>query len=195
MRPPNASSLRSTLTVTLATLVVACGSAPPPAPVVREEPPPPPPRTAVHLRGDRDVHGVIGPEGGSITLADGLRIDIPEGALDEDVTFDADVGAEANVWSSEEGEVESGPLYDLRPFVVAASGHTFTISCDAPPAPTGFESADIVLGMEEEMERRAFTDAVQTRWQYHPARREGDRYVADVAYFGGHRLQFGLIRE
>ena len=43
--------------------------------------------------------------------------------------------------------------------------------------------------------RRAFTDAVQTRWQYHPATRDGERYVATVQYFGGHRLQFGLIHE
>lgn len=149
----------------------------------------------MHLSGDRDVHGVIGPAGGSISLGNGFRIEIPEGALEGDTTFDADIGAPANVWSSEEGETESGPLYDLRPFVIASGGRHFTISCDAPRAPSGFERADVVLGMEEEMARRAFTDAVQTRWQYHPARREGERYVADVAYFGGHRLQFGLIRE
>lgn len=190
------SSARSNFgsVVIFAALACSCGGSPPRETTV-EAPPPPPPARPVHISGDRDVHGVIGPAGGSITLGNGFRIDIPEGALAADTTFEADIGAEANVWSSEEGEVESGPLYDLRPFVIAESGHTFTISCDAPRAPAGFESADVVLGMEEEMERRAFTDAVQTRWQYHPASRIGERYSATLGYFGGHRLQFGLIRE
>lgn len=141
------------------------------------------------------MHGVIGPAGGSIALGNGLRIEIPEGALREEVTFDVDVGADANVWSREEGETESGSLYDLRPFVAATEGHTFTISAPARAVPQGFESARVVLGMEEERPSRAFTDVVQTRWQYHRAARQGERYVAEVAYFGGHRLQFGLLRE
>jgi hypothetical protein len=49
--------------------------------------------------------------------------------------------------------------------------------------------------MEEERPSRAFTDVIQTRWQYHRAERRGDRYVAEVAYFGGHRLQFGFVRD
>jgi hypothetical protein len=171
----------------------ACGGSPPP--VVEEPPPPPPPPQPVHLSGDRDVHGVIGPAGGSIALTGGLRIEIPEGALAEDVTFDVDVGTEANVWSREEGEVESGLLYDLRPAVAATEGHFFTISVPARAAPQGFESADVKLGMEEERPSRAFTDVIQTRWQYLRAERRGDRYVAEVAYFGGHRLQFGLVRD
>lgn len=188
------SSRITALAIVTTVLGAACGGSPPPATHHTEEPPPPPPpRGAVHLEGS-DVHGVIGPAGGTITLSNGCRIDIPDGSIDADLEFHATEGAAANVWSSEEGEVEAGPLFDLRPFVVAESGHTFTISCPARDAPRGFESADVRLGMEEEMERRAFTDAVQTRWQYHPASREGDRFVAELAYFGGHRVQFGFIR-
>jgi hypothetical protein len=172
----------------------ACGGSPPPV-VEEAPPPPPPPPQPVHLSGDRSVHGVIGPAGGSIALTGGLRVEIPEGALAEDVTFDVAVGNEANVWSREEGEAESGLLYDLRPAVAAVEGHVFTISVPARAAPQGFESAEVKLGMEEERPSRAFTDVIQTRWQYHRAERRGDRYVAEVAYFGGHRLQFGLVQD
>jgi hypothetical protein len=181
--------------VSLVPVLTGCGGSTPRPVVVDEPPPPPPPPQPSHLRGDRSVHGVVGRAGGSITLSSGLRIEIPEGALHEDVTFDVEVGAEANVWSSEEGEAESGLLYDLRPAVVADEGHRFTISAPAHAAPPGFESARVALGMEEERPSRAFTDVVQTRWQYMRARREGDRYVAEVALLGGHRLQFGLVRE
>ena len=176
-------------------LWIACGGSPPRPTPVEEAPPPPPPPSPVHLNGANDVHGVIGPAGGSISLASGLRIEIPEGALREDVTFDAAVGRDASVWSREEGEVAGGQLYELRPVVVAEPGHTFRISATARAAPRDFVPTRVVLGMEEERPRRAFTDVIQTLWQSHPARHEGQRYVADVAYLGGHRLQFGLIHD
>jgi hypothetical protein len=49
--------------------------------------------------------------------------------------------------------------------------------------------------MEEETRGRTFGDAVTTRWQYHRGSTEDGRYVAEVAYLGGHRLQFGLLRD
>jgi len=187
--------VRLLITVLLTMLSVACGGSPPRPTPSEEPPPPPPPPSPVHLTGANDVHGVIGPAGGSISLASGLRIDIPAGALREEVTFDVAVGAEANVWSREEGEVAGGPLYDLRPAVVAEDGHTFTVSATARAAPRDFTPDRIVLGMEEERPRRAFTDVIQTRWQSHPASHAGQRYVAEVASLGGHRLQFGLIHD
>ncbi len=183
-----------TVAVLLAQGALACGASAPP-PVVEEAPPPPPPPRPAHLSGDREVRGVVGRAGGSIALTSGLRIEIPAGALREDVTFHVGIGANANVWSSEEGEVESGLLYDLSPSVRAEAGHTFTVSAPAHAPPSGFESARVALGMEEERATRAFTDVVQTRWQYMRARREGERYTADAPYLGGHRLQFGLVRE
>lgn len=184
-----------TVALLLAQGALACGASAPP-PVVEEPPPPPPPPRPAHLSGDRELRGVVGPAGGSISLSSGLRIEIPEGALREDVTFEVDVASDAhNAWSAEEGEVESGLVYDLRPLVTAEEGHRFTISAPGRAAPAGFESARVVLGMEEERPRRDFTDVVQTRWQYMRARREGERYVAEVALLGGHRMQFGLVRE
>lgn len=162
---------------------------------VRTEPVRPPPPTPVHARGDTDASGRIGPAGGSLELANGFRVEIPEGSLEADVDFHLAGGAAANVFDAEEGETGVGPVLELTPFVAARSGSLFRISAPASRVPAGFEDSEVVLGMEEEGRTRAFADATVTRWQYHRASTDGSRFVADVAYFGGHRLQFGLSRN
>lgn len=137
----------------------------------------------------------LGPAGGSLELASGWRIEIPEGALEDDVELRFVTGHEANVFSREEGEAGVGTLAELSPMVIAAEGHLLRVSAPAGRAPAGFERSHVVLGMEEEARGRAFGDAVTTRWQYHSGSGEDGRYVAEVAYLGGHRLQFGLLLD
>lgn len=174
--------------------IAGCGAAAPVEPV-RTEPEPPPPPTPVHARGDREVGGTIGPAGGSLELASGFRVEIPEGALESEVAFHLTEGAAANVFDIEDGEVGVGVITELTPAVSAVAGRTFRISAPALRAPSGFEASEVVLGMEEEGRARAFADATVTRWQYHRASIDTSRYVAEVAFFGGHRLQFGLTRD
>lgn len=178
----------------LSMLLAACGGATRPAPAAAVVGPPPPP-TPVNARGDEEVVATIGPAGGSLELAAGWRIEIPEGALDAEVEVRFARGADAHVFDHEEGETEVGSVAELSPMVIPREGHLFRISAPTARVPAGFDEAEVVLGMEEETRGRAFADATATRWQYHRGSVEGGRYVANVAYLGGHRLQFGLLRD
>jgi hypothetical protein len=149
----------------------------------------------VHARGDEEVIATVGPAGGSLELESGWRVEIPAGALETEIEVRLVRGHPANVFDHEEGETEVGDVAELSPLVIPVEGHAIRISAPAARTPTGFESAQLVLGMEEETRGRAFGSATATRWQYHRGSVEGGRYVANVAYLGGHRLQFGLLRE
>lgn len=174
--------------------LAACGGGAAAEPV-RTAPEPPPPPTPVHARGDDEVVATVGRAGGSLELASGWRIEFPEGALDADVEVRFVRGHPANVFDPEEGETGVGEIAELTPMVVAADGRLIRVSAPTGRTPSGFEESSVVLGMEEETRGRTFGDAVTTRWQYHRGVTAEGRYVAEVAYLGGHRLQFGLLRE
>ena len=186
---------RTIRVVLLASLtVIAIGEGCGGGAAARTEPAPPPDRE-VNARGDHEASGHFGRLGGSLELANGFRVEIPAGALESEVDLMLIDGAAANVFHPDEGEVAVGPIAQLTPFVAAASGRTFRVSAPAPRVPAGFDEAEVVLGMEEETRGRSFGDAVTTRWQYHRASGDGTRYTAELAYFGDHRLQFGLTRD
>lgn len=177
------------------TLTASCGGgAARTEPTARTEPVGPPPPTVVNARGEHEVTGRFGSPGGSLELASGFRIEIPAGALRDEVELRLTDGAEARVFHPEDGETSIGPIADLVPAVAAVDGRTFRVSAPVARPPSGFEEAEVTLGMEEEVRGREMMESTRTRWQYHHADVEGERYVADVAYFGGHRLQFGLTR-
>lgn len=157
-----------------------------------ERPPPPSP---VNARGEDEVVATVGPAGGSLELGTGWRIEIPEGALEAPVEVRFARGADAHVFDHEEGEMEVGSVAELSPMVVPREGRLLRVSAPTARTPAGFDGADVVLGMEEETRGRAFAETTATRWQYHRGSVEGGRYVAEVAFLGGHRLQFGLLRD
>jgi|GEM_PF-3103918 len=160
----------------------------------RAEPAGPPPVTVVNARGEHEASGRFGSPGGSLELASGFRVEFPAGALRDEVELHLTDGSEARVFHPEEGETAVGPIAELVPFVAAVDGRTFRVSVPATRPPTGFEEAEAVLGMEEEVRGRTMSEATRTRWQYHNASLVDGRYVSEVAYFGGQRLQFGLTR-
>jgi hypothetical protein len=163
-------------------------------PTTRTEPVGPPPVTVVNARGEHEASGRFGSPGGSLELASGFRVEIPAGALREEVELHLIDGAEARVFHPEDGEAAVGPIADLVPFVEAVEGRTFRVSAPMAAPPAGFDDAEVTLGMEEEVRGREMMESTRTRWQYHHASVVDGRYLAEVAYFGGHRLQFGLSR-
>ncbi len=149
----------------------------------------------MNARGDDEVVAIVGPAGGVLELGADWRIEFPAGALDAEVEVRFARGPDAHVFDHEEGETEVGSVAELSPMVIPRDGHLIRVSAPVVRPPAGFDEAHIVLGMEEETRGRAFADATSTRWQYHRGAVEGGRYVAEVAYLGGHRLQFGLLRD
>lgn len=155
---------------------------------------PPRPVGPVSARGEREVRARVGRAGGTLELANGGRLEIPEGALDEEIEIVLSVGPEAREAWDDETKRALGPVLEVSPPLAAHAGR-FRISAPATQLPPGFEDDDLALGSEEENAAgRGMTQATMTRWQMWPARIEGGRFVADMPSFGGHRVQFGVSR-
>ncbi|MCA9670968.1 MAG: hypothetical protein KC503_35470 [Myxococcales bacterium] len=88
------------------------------------------------------VSATIGPNGGSLRLDDGARLDIPAGALDRDVTFTlarTDVTLPAGV-------VKQGSTYQITPEGTQfAKPATLTLPTDASLRPASRTTHDIVI--------------------------------------------------
>jgi hypothetical protein len=158
----------------------------------REEISAPPPPTPVHARGDREVRVRVGRAGGTLELANGARLEIPEEAIASEVEISFRVAPPAREAWDDETKRALGPSLEIEPAIRAQSGQ-FRISCPASPIPPGFDREDLALGTEEEA-GATLGGATMTRWQMWPARVEGNRFVADMPAFPGQRVQFGVSR-
>jgi hypothetical protein len=180
--------------VSTALVLAACGGGSQQRPVATADvlDDTPPSSTPSRARGENEVIARVGRAGGTLELANGARIDIPAGALDQEVEIRFHVSPPAREAWNDETKRPLGPMLEITPSLTAASGE-FRVSCPATQIPHGWEPSDLALGHEEE-QGTSMSGRTQTRWQMWPARIEGNRFIAEVPYFHGHRFQFGVSR-
>ena len=182
--------------LTLACVLPACGGGEahqrPPSfmqPAAPAEPKKPQP---VRARGSDEVTATVGRLGGTLTLAMGAELHIPEGALSEEteVTFSRAAGTDAFKYQPNAKTI--GPSLSVAPALVAAPGARLRISIPFHTMPNGFEDRDLALAAEEidDQQHVVATEAVRTRWTNWPATREGNRLSAELGGLPGMRLQF-----
>jgi len=157
------------------------------------EAPPPRPAGPVSARGDTDVRARVGRAGGTLELGNGARLEIPAGALPEEIEIDFSVASPAREAWDDETKRALGPVLEVEP-PIRSSGDPFVVSCPAMSIPDGWEPADLALGHEEEAGDTHLSGATRTRWQMWPARIQSSRFVAEMPQLGGHRIQFGVSR-
>ena len=155
---------------------------------------PPPARAAVQERGGRKLIAEIGPGGGTLELANGARLTIPEGAIGvpRQVTFAE--GNHTTAFSNHEYEKTVGPILEIGPGFDLDT--PLEISVPLSRLPEGFEENDLTLGLEVEArsQRAIQMQGVQTRWDYYPAGSKNGRAVATLSAVPGMRLQFLVSR-
>lgn len=160
------------------------------------EEPPPRQRGPVSASGSGEVRATVGSAGGTLSLSNGARLEIPAGALSRDVEVTFHVGADGQAFGDAERQRPLGPMLSIEPALAAESGASFVLSIPSLPVPTGFESDDLAFAMEETDDgaRAIDTIATQTRWQFYHVQVEGGRFVARTQAFPGHRVRFGVAR-
>ncbi|MEQ8461274.1 MAG: hypothetical protein RLO52_42235 [Sandaracinaceae bacterium] len=157
---------------------------------------PPEPAGPVSASGTEEARVTVGEAGGTLSLTNGARLEIPRGALAGDTEVALQVGADGRAFSDAERQRPLGPMINVNPAILAIEGTAFTVSIPEQPLPSGFEQSDLAFAMEEvDAEQRAIdTLGTQTRWQFYPVRVENGRFRAEIGGLPGHRLQFGVAR-
>jgi hypothetical protein len=187
-------------------LAPACGggaaserpaTVPPPA----RPPEPTTPSTApvgvVHARGELSVTARVGPAGGDLSLANGARLDIPQGALGEVVEVVFAVGEPTSAFRNRDDEKTVGPSLVVSPELVALGGARFRITLPFVELPAGFESrhAAVALERQDEASSGFRGGATRTTWEHHEATATTDRkFVTELAQLPGYRVQFLVSR-
>lgn len=167
---------------------------------VRPDPvaaPPPRPRGPVTLSGEASVEGTVGRAGGTLTLRNGARLEIPAGALDRDYEIRMHEAEPARLaWDDPANEKELGPIFAVNPALAAGGGNVFRISVPQMALPQSYTNADLAFGVEEEASVTRALDmaGTETRWRFWPVNVENGRFVAEMQSLGGHRMQFGVSR-
>lgn len=153
------------------------------------------PAGPINASGDTEARATVAAQGGTLSLRNGARLEIPTGALSEPIEVILRRGAEGHAFGDAERQRPLGPMLNIEPGLVASDG-TFTISVPSQTIPSGFEEADLAFAMEEvdDQQRAIDTLGTQTRWQFYPVRVENGRWVAQVRGLAGHRVQFGVAR-
>jgi len=138
----------------------------------------------------------VGEDGGTFSLSNGARLEIPEGALAEDVELTFSVGTATQSFNNREDVRPVGPSVMAQPAVVLQPGTRITISSPMGMLPDDFTNEDLAIAYEEvsEAQRAMQMGTVQTIWQYGPARAEGSRMVAELSQLSGLRFQFVVSR-
>jgi len=151
----------------------------------------------VRVSGDDAATATVGPAGGVLELSNGARLEIPEGALGSPTEVVFGRGAQTQAFSNREGERTIGPTLLVQPALVAQPGTRFGISAPFAMLPDGYSEEDVALATEEvdQMEQQSDVRGTQaTRWQYNPARIDGQRIEAEIGALAGMRVQFLLSR-
>ena len=149
------------------------------------------PAGAVNRSGSGSVSAVLGPAGGSLSLSEGPKVEVPPGALTEAEEFVLKTAPLTTAFLNEEAERPEGPTFVFSPAVSAPEGRAIKVSIPLASYPEGWGEA--ALGYEyPEGKRVGAEDSMHTRWQYENATLSGGRAVAEVAELTGMRLQFVL---
>lgn len=188
----------ATLGTALALAGAACGGSQRAEPTIFEplEQEPAPPAGPVSASGAEEARVEVSTAGGVLTLANGARLEIPRGALNEPIEVVIRPDAQGHAFGDSESQRPLGPMVSIQPALTAGAGESFTISVPAQPIPAGFEEADLAFAMEEVHDQQRAIDTLGTRtfWQFYPVRVENGRFVARVNGVPGHRVQFGVSR-
>lgn len=147
----------------------------------------------VSRRGEERIEVTIGPAGGTLELANGMRLVIPEGALPQevDIAFSATTGS--RIFRHREDQESVGPAVMLTPAFRTAVPMTLSVPFQRMPA--GYSSEDLAIGVEVLDNQRALSmGGVQTRWQLQLARMRDGRLEGEVTESHGLRYQFVAAR-
>ena len=177
-----------------ALLLMACG-APQEQTRATEPPPAPAPVGPANASGAESATARVGRVGGTFTLGSGARLEIPSGAITEEVEVTMSVGAEGQAFGDAERQRPLGPMFAVTPRLVAEQG-ALRVSVPRQTIPSGFSEDDLAFAMEEVDDEQRAIDVLgtQTRWQFYRVTVEGQRFVAEVGGLPGHRLRFGVAR-
>lgn len=161
-----------------------------------EEEEPPPPARPVSASGSSEATAAVASAGGTLSLENGARLEIPSGALSEPTEVVLRRGAEGQAFGDGENQRPLGPMLNIEPALFASDGGSFVVSVPSQTIPSGFEEADLAFAMEEvdDQQRAIDTLGTQTRWQFYPVEVENGRWMARVTGLPGHRVQFGVAR-
>ena len=153
---------------------------------------------AVHERGDDSVTATVGPAGGTLELSNGAKLEIPQGALGDEVEVIFGLGSRTQAFANREYERTIGPTLIIQPSMVLQPGKRATISAPLASIPQPFTEDDVTLATEEVDDFDPQSDVrntVQTIWQYNSASVQGGRLVAELQQIPGFRVQFLLSQD
>lgn len=157
----------------------------------------PPPRAVgpANASGSDEATATVGSAGGTFSLSNGGRLEIPNGAISDPVDVRFAVGADGQAFGDRENQRPLGPMLAVEPQIVSQGG-MMRVSIPQQPIPNGWAEEDLAFAMEEvhDEQRAIDTLGTVTRWQMYRARVEGGRLVAEVEGLPGHRVQFGVAR-
>jgi hypothetical protein len=152
----------------------------------------------VHKTGGSEVTATFGPAGGSLELSNGVRVEVPEGTVQEATDVVLKVAPITTVFKNEEYEKAVGPNFLITPDLTAPEGKSLVISILFSAFPEGFSEENLYLATEEigtAHEQRAFGENSQaTRWEYRKVTFNNGRAVAQLDALSGMRLQFVLSK-
>lgn len=149
------------------------------------------PAARVSKVGSGNVSAVLGPQGGSLELSGGPKVEIPAGSIDGAVEYVLRQATKTTAFFNSEHERPIGPTFILSPGVEALQGRMIQVSIPLAGFPDGWGDPSIayeyVVG-----EMVGAEDAEHTKWDYEDAHLTGGRLVADLPALPGERLQFVL---
>ena len=153
------------------------------------------PQGEIHKRGSKKLIAAIGPRGGTLELANGARLSIPNGALSEPVEITFSEGAHTTAFSNHEYERPLGPIVEIAPEI--ALNAPVEVSVPLGQLPEGFSESDLALGLEvlATNQRAVPGQATNTRWDYLTAANKGGRAVAALSSVPGFRVQFVVSKN
>jgi hypothetical protein len=180
--------------IALVGLMSACGaSAPPPkpVPVPAAEPAPRP----IHKRGGAKLSAVVGRAGGTLQLDNGARLDIPAGALTDDVELTFADGTRTTDFANRDFERAVGPTLEIAPEIALAQ--PIRVSIPIGILPEGFDASHLTLGVEvaTSLQRAVGGGSTQTRWDYAAASSASGRAQAELSRVNGLRVQFVVSKS
>jgi len=160
-----------------------------------EEPPPSAHAGPVAVSGSSEARATVGADGGTLSLQNGVRLEIPAGALDEPTEITLSHGAEGHAFGDRERQRALGPIFTIVP-QLRSSGDPFVVSVPAQPVPAGYSEDDLAFAMEEVDEEQRAIDVLgtQTRWEFYPVVVANGRLEAHTMGLQGNRAQFGVAR-
>ena len=148
----------------------------------------------MYKRGSDKIVVEVGEAGGVLELDNGAKLDIPAGALDEDVTLTFAAGARTTAFANRDFERAVGPTLEIAPELAPSA--PLTVSIPLTQLPEGFAADDLALGVEViGNQQRLGGQGTQTRWDYAPAASEHGRAQARLTKLSGLRVQFVVSKN